>query len=288
MEGFVLTKGSSGTLTLNTLVPVGAPPASLHNTSTLTSDSLSAALERTADVAVTSETLLRGTKSVKGDRDSAFIPGPGVGNTTRGGTAVYQVVIRNVSDVAVTNVIVVDTLPIPGDIGIKDPAPRDSGWEPFFAGQFTSNPPAASVQYSTEHNPCREDLSVVRPGCAPANWTSSPPSQPSLRRGHQSGLREPGARPERRHHVHLGDERAGRCAAELDRLELLRLRRHPHRQRLAAGVGRAPEGRASRSSGHPARRRAPRTASPSHRRGPTPTSAPSSPSSCWSAERRCC
>jgi hypothetical protein len=174
--GFVLTKGTSGTLTLNTLVALDAPPASLHNVTDLTSDSLSAALERTADVAVTSETLLRGTKSVQGDRDAAFIPGPGVGNTTRGGTAVYQATIRNVSDVSVANVIVVDTLPIPGDIGVKDPTARGSGWEPLFAGQFTSTPPAASLQYSTEHNPCRDDLSVSPPGCAPANWSSSPPA----------------------------------------------------------------------------------------------------------------
>ena len=97
-------------------------------------------MERTADVAVTSETLLRGTKFVKGDRDAAFIPGPGVGNTTRGGTAQYQATIRNVSDVSVTNVIVVDTLPIPGDIGLKDPAPRLSGWEPFFAGAVHRQP----------------------------------------------------------------------------------------------------------------------------------------------------
>jgi large repetitive protein len=123
---------------------------------------------------VTSETLLRGTKFVQGDRDSSFIPGPGVGNTTRGGTAEYQAQIRNVSDVPVTNVIVVDTLPIPGDIGVKDPAPRDSGWQPFFAGQFTANPPAASVQYSTAHNPCRDDLSVSPPGCVPANWGPLP------------------------------------------------------------------------------------------------------------------
>ena len=121
---FSLAKGVSGTLTLNTLVAPDAPPASLHNVTDLTSDSLTAALERTADVAVTSETLLRGTKFVKGDRDAAFIPGPGVGNATRGGTAQYQATIRNVSDVAVTNVIVLDTLPIPGDIGLKDLAPR--------------------------------------------------------------------------------------------------------------------------------------------------------------------
>ncbi|HEX6785686.1 MAG TPA: hypothetical protein VF076_00700, partial [Acidimicrobiales bacterium] len=171
---FVLTRGTLGTIRLNTLVAPDAPPASLHNITDLISDSLPLALERTADVAVTSETLLRGTKFVQGDRDSSFIAGPGVGNTTRGGTAEYQAQIRNVSDVPVTNVIVVDTLPIPGDIGVKDPAPRDSGWQPFFAGQFTANPPAASVQYSTAHNPCRDDLSVSPPGCVPANWGPLP------------------------------------------------------------------------------------------------------------------
>ena len=194
-------------------------------------------------MAVTSETLLRGTKFVKGDRDAAFIPGPGVGNTTRGGTAQYQATIRNVSDVAVTNVIVVDTLPIPGDIGLKDPAPRESGWQPFFAGEFTANPPAATVQYTTSHNPCRLDLSVNPPGCEHPELGPAA-RRPELGRGHPGRLRQPGARPERLHHVQLEDERAGGRAAELDRLELVRLRRHPHRQRLTAGVGRAAEGRA--------------------------------------------
>jgi len=172
--GFVLTKGTSGTISLNTLVAPDAPPASLHNVTDLTADNLSVALERTADVAVTSETLLRGTKFVKGDRDAAFIPGPGVGNTTRGGTAQYQAVIRNVSDVAVTDLVVLDTLPIPGDIGLKDLAPRLSGWEPFFAGQFTSNPPAASVEYTSSHNPCRVNLNVFPPGCDTPNWGPLP------------------------------------------------------------------------------------------------------------------
>ena len=244
---FSLAKGTSGTLTLNTLVAPDAPPASLHNVTDLTADSLPAALERTADVAVTSATLLRGTKFVKGDRDAAFIPGPGVGNTTRGGTAQYQATIRNVSDVAVTNVIVVDTLPIPGDIGLKDPAPSLSGWQPFFAGEFTANPPAATVQYTTSHNPCRLDLSVNPPGCDTPNWGPLPADLSSvgaIRVDFGSGVV---LDPNDVHHVQLDDGRAGGRAAELDRLELVRLHRHPDRQRLAAGVGRAAEGR---SPGH--------------------------------------
>jgi uncharacterized repeat protein (TIGR01451 family) len=178
--GFTLARGQSGTFTLNTLVAPGTPPASVQNVASLTSDSLSAALQRIADLAITSETLLRGTKEVRGDRDTGFLTFPGIGNTTRGGTANYRATIRNVSDVAVNHVIVVDTLPIPGDIGVKDPSARGSQWQPLFAGELTSNPPAASVMYSTAHNPCRDDLSVNPPGCVPANWTSNPGSLASV------------------------------------------------------------------------------------------------------------
>ena len=59
-------------------------------TAALTSDSLSTALQRIADLAITSETLLRGTKEVRGDRDTGFLSFPGIGNTTRGGTANYR------------------------------------------------------------------------------------------------------------------------------------------------------------------------------------------------------
>ena len=85
--------------------------------------------------------------------------------------------------------IVVDTLPIPGDIGLKDPAPRGSGWQPFFAGQFTASPPASTVQYTTSHNPCRVDLSVNPPGCEHAQLGSAP-GRPELGRGHPGRLRQ--------------------------------------------------------------------------------------------------
>ena len=70
-------RGQSGTFTLNTLVAEGTPPASVQNVASLTSDSLSTALQRIADLAITSETLLRGTKEVRGDRDTGFLTLPG-------------------------------------------------------------------------------------------------------------------------------------------------------------------------------------------------------------------
>ena len=75
-----------------------------------------------------------------------------------------------------TNIVVLDTMPIPGDIGLKDFVPRGSEWQPLFAGQLSSNPPFASVEYSTEHNPCRLELQVFPPNCTPPNWSTSLPA----------------------------------------------------------------------------------------------------------------
>jgi LPXTG-motif cell wall-anchored protein len=174
--GFTLARGQSGTFTLNTLVAPGTPPSSVQNVASLTSESLGTSLQRIADMAITSETLLRGTKEVRGDRDTGFLTFPVVGNTTRGGTATYRATIRNVSDVPVTNVVVLDTMPIPGDIGLKDFTARASEWQPLFAGQLTSNPPFQTVEYSTAHNPCREILKVFPPGCVAPNWSTTPPA----------------------------------------------------------------------------------------------------------------
>jgi LPXTG-motif cell wall-anchored protein/uncharacterized repeat protein (TIGR01451 family) len=112
---------------------------------------------------------------VKGDRDADFGGFPTIGQTTRGGTAVYRATVKNVSDVPVTNLIVVDDFPIPGDIGVKDFSPRGSEWQPLFGDQINA-PQAVSVSYSTQHNPCRPELTIDAPGCQPANWTTSPPS----------------------------------------------------------------------------------------------------------------
>ena len=170
-----VVRAQTGTFTLNTRVADGAQPASLENQVSLTATNLPVPLARVAPIAITSASVLVGNKEVKGDRDADFVSFPTIGNTTRGGTAVYRATIRNVSDVAVTKVIVVDTFPIPGDIGIKDFSPRGSQWQPLYGDQINA-PRAVTVSYSTEHNPCRQDLTVNAPGCQPANWTTSPPS----------------------------------------------------------------------------------------------------------------
>ncbi len=174
-NAFTLMKGKSGTITLNTIVAEDAAPASVVNVATLAADDLAVPLQRTADLAITSSSLLVGTKAVKGELDSTFSRFPNVGNTTAGGSAIYQALITNISTVPVQRIVVLDTLPMPGDIGLEIPTPRGSQWEALFAGGVTA-PSGTVVYYSTTHNPCRVELGVFPPGCQPPNWTTTPPS----------------------------------------------------------------------------------------------------------------
>ena len=70
---------------------------------------------------ITSTTVLLGTKLVKGDRDAGYVGFGTIGQTTRGGSAEYQAVIANISDIPVRSVVLIDTLPIPGDTGVLLP-----------------------------------------------------------------------------------------------------------------------------------------------------------------------
>jgi len=175
---FSVVRAQHGTITLHTMVAVDAPPGSLVNEVTLSGKNLLTPLVRTANLAVTSSSLLIGVKSVKGDQDAGFLNFPAVGTTKQGGSAIYQGVVQNVSDVPVRDLVVIDTLPIVGDIGVVEPAARDSAWQPLFAGTVDA-PEAAVVSYSTSHNPCRPELGTNPPGCQPANWTTSLPSPAS-------------------------------------------------------------------------------------------------------------
>ncbi len=121
-RAFTLPRGQSGTITVNSRVALDAAPASVVNTAVLNATNLSAAIQRTAPVAITSTTLLLGFKQVQGDLDPAFNDFDTIGRTSPGGGATYRAAIANISDVPVTDLVVIDTLPIPGDIGVVFPA----------------------------------------------------------------------------------------------------------------------------------------------------------------------
>ena len=71
--GFTLPRGQSGTITVNSRVALDASPASVVNTAVLNATNLTAAIQRTAPVAITSTTLLLGFKQVQGNLDPAFV-----------------------------------------------------------------------------------------------------------------------------------------------------------------------------------------------------------------------
>jgi len=171
--GFQIAVGQAGEFKLNTVVALDTPPGSVINTVTLSAAQLQTPLTRTANLAVTSSTLLVGNKKVKGQLDAGFLGFPDVGHTVRGGSAIYQGTIRNVSEVPVNHVVVIDTLPIPGDVGVISPAARGSAWEPLLSGP-ASAPSVSSISYSSSHNPCRPELNVNPPGCQAANWGGLP------------------------------------------------------------------------------------------------------------------
>lgn len=171
---FSVPRGVSGTIVLNTTVALDAAPGSVTNTATLVGSNLTTALTRTAPLAITSSTLLYGAKQVKGTLDPTFVGLDTIGRTQRGGISTYRAVITNTSDVPVTDLMVIDTEPIPGDVGALVPVPRGSAWQPVFAGNVQSAAPA-TILYSTSFNPCRPEFTGTNtPGCQPANWTAAP------------------------------------------------------------------------------------------------------------------
>ena len=210
-------------------------------------------LQRIADLAITSETVLRGNKEVRGDRDTGFLSFPVVGNTTRGGTANYRATIRNVSDVAVTDIIVLDTMPIPGDIGLKDFTPEARSGNRCSPASSSSNPPCDDGDVLDAHNPCRLELSVNPPDCVPPNWSTQPGDLASVG-AIKVDFGSLVLNPNDSITLHLGGRHAGQRAGRRDRVELVRLHRHPTGQRLSAGVGRTAEGRVA---GRGARRAGP-------------------------------
>jgi LPXTG-motif cell wall-anchored protein/uncharacterized repeat protein (TIGR01451 family) len=168
-----MNPGDSGTITLNSTVSLDAPPETVVNTARLSASNLTTEITRIAAVDITSATLLLGFKEVHGDLDPDFVGFETVGRASPGGTATYRATLANISQVPVTNLVVIDTMPRPGDTGVLFPVPRGSTWSPVFAGGFASEAPA-TISYSASYNPCRPELTSNTPGCQPANWTASP------------------------------------------------------------------------------------------------------------------
>lgn len=128
-----------------------------------------------ATLEIPSLAALESEKLVKGELDDDYSKYPANGITTPGGLADYQLFVRNVGTVPMTDIIVIDILPFIGDKGVLDLNDRLSEWRPNLVGAVDA-PSGVTVYYSTEGNPCRDEFTPGTPAdCNAPNWTTALP-----------------------------------------------------------------------------------------------------------------
>ncbi len=130
------------------------------------------------EVNISAVPALESEKLVKGQLDADWTKFPDSGLTVPGGTADYQLYVRNVGTMPMTNIVVIDILPFVGDKGVIDPSDRLTEWRPDLVAAVNA-PAGVTVYYSTSDNPCRDTEGIVPTGpvgCSAPNWTTIPPA----------------------------------------------------------------------------------------------------------------
>jgi uncharacterized repeat protein (TIGR01451 family) len=129
-----------------------------------------------ADVNVLQLASLESYKWVKGSLDATETRHPAVGNTTAGGTANYRLVVRNLGNVVMKDIKVIDILPFINDVAVINGASRLSAWRPFLTSAVTVSPanPNVTTYYSLQQNPCRPEV-YNSAGCT-NDWTTTVPT----------------------------------------------------------------------------------------------------------------
>ena len=161
----------------NTAVVYASPVADSNDLNGNGSTTDTIGVSAAASITVNSAASLDSFKLVKGQLDADYTKYPDTGTTSPGGTADYRLVVKNSGNVTLKEIVVIDILPIIGDTAITSTTPRDSEWTPFLAAPVTA-PAGVTVEYSTEMNPCRDEMGTPSPfpaGCAAPNWTAVPP-----------------------------------------------------------------------------------------------------------------
>jgi len=132
------------------------------------------------DISVQSIAQLESSKFVKGLLDSGYHRFPDTGFTVAGGRFDYRLRVRNTSNVAATDVRIIDILPYVGDSEVINAGvARDSEWQPVLSAPVQA-PAGVTVYYSESFNPCRDELAGGNPtpypaGCEEAHWSTALP-----------------------------------------------------------------------------------------------------------------
>ncbi|MFY7963962.1 MAG: SdrD B-like domain-containing protein, partial [Chitinophagaceae bacterium] len=129
-----------------------------------------------ADLNILQLAAMESYKWVQGSLDPAENRYPNSGLTTPGGLANYRLVVRNLGNIPMTGVKVVDILPFIGDKAVIGTQDRLTQWRPNLASTVTITPstPGIQVYYSTSQNPCRPEV-YNSVGCV-NDWNLTPPS----------------------------------------------------------------------------------------------------------------
>jgi uncharacterized repeat protein (TIGR01451 family) len=124
---------------------------------------------------------LESIKWDKGELDATWLKYPASATTVPGGTVDYQLRLKNVGNITMKNIKIVDILPYIGDKGVVlSGFDRLSEWRPVLIAPIVA-PAGAKVYYSTEQNPCRDELAGANPtpfptGCINNSWNLLPPA----------------------------------------------------------------------------------------------------------------
>ena len=119
-------------------------------------------------------------KEVIGTLDASYSKYPATGTTVPGGLSNYRITLTNPNATPIDNIRLYDILPFVGDSEVLDASTnRFSQWQPNLASQITT-PAGVTVYYSTESNPCRDDLAGSNPTpfpnpCDAPGWTTIAP-----------------------------------------------------------------------------------------------------------------
>ncbi len=116
-------------------------------------------------------------KLVRGQLDYQYHRYPNWGKTARGGTLDYRLSVKNVGNISMTNVVVVDILPFISDTGVIDLSQRESNWQPRLRDDVDAGN-GIIVSYSTEENPCRTEVLPTNPvNCQDPQWSTNLPTE---------------------------------------------------------------------------------------------------------------
>ncbi|MCL2782145.1 MAG: prealbumin-like fold domain-containing protein, partial [Actinomycetia bacterium] len=117
------------------------------------------------------------TKSVSDvTAGTSFLGSPAVVPAASGDTVQFRVRIANVGTSALTNLVLYDVLPYPGDTGVVDGqvgVARGSTRQPVLSS--VSVPTGWTVTYTNVTNPCRSEVGVTT-GCTTVAWSSVKPA----------------------------------------------------------------------------------------------------------------